>query len=203
MSTDAPLSSLAEALFFQRLDTGPGITPRPPSNVAEPTQQEWLEELLRSVERRAERKLAQSRRKPRKGEADVQPRAQSVLDLCGAVRIACTIRDTASAATAAIMAVSQLWVLEHADALKANARKGAHAASEKKPIARIKPDVKRFWYEYFFLQKHRKKPRDVDFAMEAQRRWSKELDKSDRVLPRWSREWRKELRALAGIAPKK
>src|ERR1700753_3092552 len=109
MKSEIPLRATAQALLFAQLDAGPGITPRPPSSDA-PTTTDYVEELLLTVERRAERILVQARNGGRrKIENESLPNAESALHLCSAVRNACMVGSPTQAAMAAMMAVSQLW----------------------------------------------------------------------------------------------
>lgn len=197
---ETPLSGFAQALLFQTLDTGPGIKPRPPAGEA--TAADWTAELLGTIERRAQRILGRSNRKPsRNSDREAKVHAKLAIDLCSGVRAACALDSAPDAATFAIMAVSELWLAEYAEAVKENARKGAAAALRNKPILRIKEDVKWFWFDFFFRQKHRSRPTNARFVLEAQRRWRREL-RSDRVVLRWCTEWKKEAKYLAGIVPK-
>jgi hypothetical protein len=190
-----PLSQLAEAILIEQLDAGPGLNPAPPNGDA-PTLSDWLEKLLRTVERRAERILQRGRQRQRQSAkiSLASKQAQSALNLCRAVRNACSIEAPVEAATAAMIAVSQLWRAEDANALTENARKAARAALKNNPIQRAKEEVKWFWWEYS-TRKYPKMRTNEQFAIEVLRRWP-ELT-SLRVVLTWCTEWKKEVKRFS------
>src|SRR4051812_20676889 len=118
MKPDMPLSQLGQAMLLATIDVGPGVTARAPAG-DEPTAADWLEELLQAVERRAGKMIGRTHRKkpPSAKIAAASEKAESALNLCRAVRVACSAGSPVFAATAAIMAVSELWRAEDANAL--------------------------------------------------------------------------------------